>query len=911
MSERRYQGSIGKQEAIKRDLESSGIESPGEWREALDLETPLKGEKGFNIERGKDTTILLDYLGETQKKEDEQAIEKFGKTADSIEKLEILRTLSISDAIRCLKNHSGVEAQWRYLEGRLDFYQKFIQGKATRKQTEQEWDSVKGEYKNVVKEYQLDASGATPETVRLGILRDTLFAAMVGTPELGIFKVAEKRLKNKNVSKTHMPLLKGHHSGIHEGSIGYAYPFLRKLYEKARGQVQHKVSDRKIDEQALEHKSVILAANWLEEAMDYNDPARSPHSPYAAGIEEGVAWVRLGDGVKKQLRGMRRKIQGVDLTHIERFIGKSGVDKYDSEHKRLFGQIKFLKEGYDQDKKQEFTTKENGFAVDKQQKWYEGELERLNHKFEKSKAQIEKLELPDEERELQLQSVMTRHEESLANLQADYEAQTARLKDRTSEQLLVDLEQRQVIVNERHEKRKSLAQKALDLHFSINHTGGDYNSKPLAGLVDWINYAPLGTIKRSHKMLRQNSGEDAITTYALADIIAGARGATREDLKVIEGLVQKAKGQDYAARQKLEAMSKVGNIVSQFDYEVSLADVEDMAGKGFHGMTEALKMYGLEQVKQFMDKGINLQSVTTARKATQKFGHDLSSDQIGEIAAHNIEGLEDAMRIFDLAAVTTLLRQDVNLPTAVAVLNNTKQFGYELTVPQIAKVAKNVRDINDFTAALRGLPLDEVEKLFAVGISYQDLSTVKVALEKYNSASDFNSSLTVAQKLAKHNEYGNLDGALAFYSLQEVEQIIAKGVPLAGLLEVRRSLEEKQVATTLQETMLLAQYAGEWNRGYNLTQSIDAFGIENVRKMATKSCKLDKALEVNNYITGHWILDLPDSTLEALRRGGVDVIIAIVKAGSIEAAVKTLAAGFTVEEVTRFPHLISSLVVKP
>ena len=42
-----------------------------------------------------------------------------------------------------------------------------------------------------------------------------------------------------------MPELKGYHSGIHEGGIGYAYPVLRKLYEKARKHVEGRMGDKK------------------------------------------------------------------------------------------------------------------------------------------------------------------------------------------------------------------------------------------------------------------------------------------------------------------------------------------------------------------------------------------------------------------------------------------------------------------------------------------------------------------------------------------------------------------------------------------------------------------------------------------------------------------------------------------
>jgi hypothetical protein len=222
---------------------------------------------------------------------------------------------------------------------------------------------------------------------------------------------------------------------------------------------------------------------------------------------------------------------------------------------------------------------------------------------------------------------------------------------------------------------------------------------------------------------------------------------------------------------------------------------------------------------------------------------------------------------------------------------------------------------------LRGLPLEEVEKLFAAGVPYHEFGKVKSALEKHGHSSDFSSTLTVAQKLARNNEYDNLDNALQLYSLEEVGQIVTKGSTLASVLEIRQPLEEKGIPTTLEETIQFSQYAGDWNKGYNLTQSIDTFGIDNVRKIVAKSCRLDKALEVNNYINADSNSSsrrsrsssdngISESLRESLKKGGLDVVIAIAKAGNMEAAVKTVEAGFTVEEITRFPFLISPLVTK-
>jgi len=127
------------------------------------------------------------------------------------------------------------------------------------------------------------------------------------------------------------------------------------------------------------------------------------------------------------------------------------------------------------------------------------------------------------------------------------------------------------------------------------------------------------------------------------------------------------------------------------------------------------------------------------------------------------------------------------------------------------------------------------------------------------------------------------------------------------------------VATNLQEVILFEKFAGDYSKGHHVSQAIDTFGIDDVRKIVAKSCRLDKAIEVNNYINGDSSRSrrygssddgVSESLKESLKKGGLDVIIAIAKAGNMEIAVKTIEAGFTVEEVIRFPFLISPLVTK-
>ena len=179
MSERRFEKMMNSAESVQSDLKDSGVTDPKEWRKTFDLE----GDDDFeSINRNFDT--LQTYLEGEKRISDEEKIKTFSETEDNIERLELLSTMSLGDAVKCLRDHSDTPGQYRYLANRLDFYQKLFQGKATKRYITEEYDNKKGQYVEVTKEDPIDASDVSPETIRLGVLRDIMFAGMIGTPEL-------------------------------------------------------------------------------------------------------------------------------------------------------------------------------------------------------------------------------------------------------------------------------------------------------------------------------------------------------------------------------------------------------------------------------------------------------------------------------------------------------------------------------------------------------------------------------------------------------------------------------------------------------------------------------------------------------------------------------------------------------
>jgi hypothetical protein len=897
-------------EQLQRELSDFGISDLSQWREATEEKaTEVESEtRWIEVTRFKN---LLSYLGYEQIFSDQEKIEKFKTIQDSIERLRFLLDMSVIEAIQALSEGAYTEGAKKYLARRLDFYQKLIQGEAVRRYYKTQYDPNQNKYVRVVKEQPVQAQDLTPEAVRQGLFRDILFASMIGTPEMAIYQIAIKKCEQRGLSTKHMVQLRGCDSGINYGvggDIGYGYPFLRKLYNEARQFIKQRMTEKgeQEDERNLEHRAVLLASEWLTEAMNYNDPNRSTESPYVSKVEEAVAWTRLGDKrIKAQLRGMRRKIQGINLRNIERFIGKSGPNRYADERRRLQGKIKILKRGSEQ-ARLDLLERENHFMLERQNNWFMHEKERLEKKFEKDKTRIEQSDLPEEERKLQIANLQSRFEKEIAELESQHQERLEYFKHRSLDQLLFDLQEHQKVVEEKYERSKSLVEKALDLHFRINHISGDnsYANKPLAEIIDWINYAPFGTIKRAHRMMCLGMSDEQIVKYALADIIAGIRGATREDIKLINHMVQEVIVGNLEVKKKLKAMVKVGNILSRFGYEVSFREVEEIAQKDFSGLGAALREYSLDEVKAFMDQGLSLHSVVAVRQITREKGYNLDNATIAEIASCDITGLEEAIDTFGLASTQELLKQEMFspraiLPRAVKIYNNAKAYGYQLSLNQVATIANGVEDVNDFILALQHLPIEEVEQLYNAKQRYISYETVRSALAEHNQDSSFSNTLEWTQRLARLNEWGYLSEALQVFSLEEVKQLLDKDVAISVALELRETLAEVGFENSPTDIARWSKIARGLRPGDTIKRAAEKFGRDNLRKMLEKEVPLQNALDVKDVIERRGLHQF--DTLE--------VIMNIAKYNkNIDLIFKTLEAGFTAEEIVQYPFLVSHLV---
>jgi len=525
-----WQERLNNKAAISQELADSGVDikagdSVSDIIESAENFGDVPEMSGFIYNYG-ECQFLWNNLDDDYKNIDYKKIEEFGKITDIQERINFLPQLKFSEIAKALEKHALPGRASKYFLNRLNHYNNLLEF------------GVENEYGNLV--------SINIKDVKTGLLRDAALALMMGTPEMAITKIAKKKVGNPVLNlrpgfKYPDTFEEGENddeSWLNEkirnqNLKAHAYADVNNLYKDALKIVQGKYKD--FSAQQLEHKVVLLAADWLAESAKYN-PNRGPGSPYVGSFEESIAWARLGDQVKKQLRGARQKIMGIDFHNIQRFIGRSGDNKYEKDKKEIDEYVGYLEYAFDDLKENSKSGKIqqiNQVAVDNLHDKYQFDFDVLMEKYRKNVAEVlrdaEKYKLPEEEKQLQLQSVENKIRGAAEKLQREYSQEVHRLSERGAADILDDARAEQKQIHEKYEKHKSLAQMALDLHFSYNHEKGK-NHEDLIIHPDFINEVSFSDLKLAHHLWR-DSKHEIINRYFLAKkYLPSGETVTREHL---------------------------------------------------------------------------------------------------------------------------------------------------------------------------------------------------------------------------------------------------------------------------------------------------------------------------------------------------------------------------------------------
>ena len=928
----------------EQDLSHVDAPMPDTYDKATDssYEQILSPEQVFEKFNG-----LFAFLGEDIKG-DPNVIEKYQQISDKKDQLRFILLSSLSDKVRLFCSESFGHPNYDNFMHKLQFQQDFING--TARVWRQEWDERKGEYIDVQR--SLDSSDADRDNILLGLNRASLRSAMIGTPEYGAYKMAMDIVEDRDWSITSdFPEISGYWSGITNTSIGSWKTIIDEY-----GTIADKVARRNpdIDEENLEHITVRKAARIFADSMEYNDATRGPKSPYVSSFHESVAWAQLGYGVQRQLRGMRQRIMNSNLHNIDRFIGKSGCSQkcssFKSERSRLGNRVKYIN-GLSEDGKQEFLAKENAFEIKKQEEWRKEEVERIKHKYEKLISKTR-----NEERRA---TYASRQEEEIQRVVADTSERIEYFESRALDGLFSDINERRELLSHRIEKRKSLAEKAIELHFKLGdgckgEWGNDLEEQSTTdvsqyqGCLDWINDAPFGVIKRAHKRMVDGMSADEIYKLAISETIRKAvNNPDQADIAMHQMFREIEDGPSIDSMYdvlRIREIIRLAGKLSRYSEELSYSELESMSGKDMRWIEDSLAVFPFSDVKQFIDKGLDLSLVPRLSRITEEFGYKLDTNQLIELSSKEIinsyrhkeveEVFISTLRSFSLDEAITAMDNGVDLRILNAVRSIVSTQGVS-NFSEILDRATKIGQLSDryeggyeklisqYCTVINSMGIEKADGLLSHGT---DLDTFNMATREFKNSvgDDFDKTLRLSEKISTAM-YGlrDLDQEEASiqtlynpdvgYTESQVINLYEHGIAASAYRSVFISTEydgdnldvKENSSLSFDDKVKLLQNALRDNPNYwRIKEAIESFDgdMDILHQLAESGADvvhasrmkylLDEDEKYSEFNTLENILYLAQNNLE------VDVFL------------RAINAGFSVDEIKLYPFLASDLLIK-
>lgn len=871
---------------------------------------------------------LLDFLGESKQSNYEIVVE-YEKITGTKARLEYFHAASITDQITLLCSDEFGYANYDNFTKALRFQQDFINGKA--KTWRQEYDRERDEYVDV--QQVLDPSNANSHDIQLGLKRASLRSAMIGTPEYGAYKMAlQIRESNEDEHsrspKDEFPTTNGYHSGITMDSIG-DWETIIGQYQKYAEKFARRHPD--LADAELEHGAVRYVARLYAKSMEYQRD-RGQKSPYVSTFEESLAWAQLGEGVQAQLRGMRQKIQNIDLGGIERFVGKSGTSEKLQSYRReayfLGRNIEIAKNGGSE--AAELLERENTFALNKQERWKDRELARLEHKWSRKIGKTrseERRSRYQQEWDAQVQQVVV-----------SYDTEVAHYTDRELDTFIWDMEARQKVVQRRVEQRKSIAEKAINLHFALG-TGReewdeDRNSLVWRGateygqLIDWINDAPLGVIKRAHQRLRAGMSADEVCTTAISEVLTKVTGdESSDEVKAMFANFDTSK-------YEMQRMIQLAGALGSYNVTLNFDELRSMSAKNTRWIRESLDTFDFDDVRQFIDNGLNLSLVPKVKRVTGDFGYDLNTADLINFTKHRVintyyykevEGvLSASLRNFTLDEVKKAMSDGIDLK----VLNALDLYLWMKGVSDFSELANIAKKITDNSGGVDAgnKPIARY-KIAVENIGLKranDLLDINADIDMFNmvgrefvaqTGKDYQKTLNLTEKinrLVKANHHDDDDNATdnestairtmkQRYSDDQILSLYDCNLTANDFVSIFGTPDDAASRKSLSFDMqvdILRNSTGESR--LNVNSAIEYFDMDALKQLIDKGANIRSAHSIALQLNR-------DEKYKELNTIENITYLAANKL-SVETFGETIRAGFSIDEIKRYPFLASGLL---
>lgn len=534
---------------------------------------------------------------------------------------------------------------------------------------------------------------------------------------------------------------------------------------------------------------------------------------------------------------------------------------------------------------------------------------------------------------------------------ADTSGRIEYFEGRTLDGLFSDINERRELLSRRIEKRKSLAEKAIELHFKLGNGHEEWDDdleeyvriggSQYQECLDWINDAPFGAIKRAHRRMVDGMPADEIYKLAISETIRKAvNNPDQADIAMHQMFrdVEDGSGSTYKIREIMRLAGKL----SKYSEELSYSELESMSDKGTRWIEDSLAAFPFSDVKQFIDKGLNLSLVPKLSRITEEFGYELDTNQLMELSSKGIinsyyykevEGVfTSTLRNFSLDEAMTAMDANVDL----RILNAAKSILSTQGISDFSEILDRATKIGQFSdgyeggyeefisqyrAAINSIGIEKADDLLSRGV---DLDTFNMTTREFRESvgDDFDKALRLSEKISiamrrsrdldqEETSIRVLYNSDAEHTESQIISLYEHGITAGTYEDVFISVEhdddnpgiKEKSGLSFDDKVKLLQNALKDNPGsWRIKEAIESFDDDMLHQLAERGADVVHASRVkyllgrdekySEFNTPENVLYLASNNLE------VDVFL------------RAADAGFSVDEIKLYPFLASDLLIK-
>ena len=367
-----------------------------------------------------------------------------------------------------------------------------------------------------------------------------------------------------------------------------------------------------------------------------------------------------------------------------------------------------------------------------------------------------------------------------------------------------------------------------------------------------------------------------------------------------------------------------------------------MSDKDTRWIEDSLKVFPFSDVKQFIDKGLNLSLVPKLSRIAEEFGYELDTNQLielsskGVIKSYNYKEVEgvftSTLRNFSLDEAMTAMDADVDL----RILNAAKSILSTQGISDFSEILDRATKIGQFSdgyeggyeefisqyrTAINSIGIEKADDLLSRGV---DLDTFNMTTREFRDSvgDDFNKALRLSEKISiamqrsrdldqEETSIRALYNSDAGHTESQIISLYEHGITASVYEDVfvyvehdgdNPGVKEKSGLEFSDKVKLLQNALRDNPDSWRIKEAIESFDDDMLHQLAERGADVVHASRVkyllgrdekySEFNTPENVLYLASNNLE------VDVFL------------RAADAGFSVDEIKLYPFLASDLLIK-